>query len=85
MRGILSRVVSVADIEDDVLLGMDILHEKNGSKTDIMMSQGAIRMHVHCIACVQNSERKTNEHKERETHRKEVHSGDTSQSHEEVW
>ena len=44
----------VADIDDDVLLGMDVMQHKEHGKADILLSQGIVRMRGHSIPFVWN-------------------------------
>ena len=48
----------VADIKDDVLLGMDILKGANGKPADIILSQGKIVLDGFTIKCQHYSDTK---------------------------
>ena len=53
-----SKEVMVADIKDDVLLGMDILKGANGKPADIMLSQEKIILNGNTIKCTHYSDTK---------------------------
>ena len=44
----------VADIKDDVLLGIDVLQNNDKGQADILLSLGEIRLQGHVIPCIQN-------------------------------
>ena len=43
----------VADIEDDRLLGMNILQKQQSGPADILLSKGEIHLNDHKIPCIQ--------------------------------
>ena len=49
----LQREIIVAKIEDDALLGIDILQNESDGPADIMLSQGIIKLKGHEIPCIQ--------------------------------
>lgn len=49
----LQREIIVAKIEDDALLGIDILQNEADGPADIMLSKGIIRLKGHEIPCIQ--------------------------------
>jgi hypothetical protein len=50
---ILDREVIVAEIEDEGLLGIDILQNENDGPADILLSKGVIKLHGVSIPCIQ--------------------------------
>ncbi|KAL3883170.1 hypothetical protein ACJMK2_029461 [Sinanodonta woodiana] len=50
---ILDREVIVAEIEDERLLGIDILQNENHEPADILLSKGVIKLHGVSISCIQ--------------------------------
>lgn len=50
---ILKKNLLVADIQDEVLLGVDILQNSGIGQTDILLSKGLIRFKSHDIPCIQ--------------------------------
>ncbi|KAL3878170.1 hypothetical protein ACJMK2_030539 [Sinanodonta woodiana] len=50
---ILDREVIVAEIEDEGLLGIDILQNENDGPADILLSKGVIKLNGVSIPCIQ--------------------------------
>ena len=51
----LQKEIIVAQIEDDGLLGMDILQNDESGPADIIMSEGIIRLKGHKVPCINMS------------------------------
>ncbi|KAL3890178.1 hypothetical protein ACJMK2_002470 [Sinanodonta woodiana] len=51
--GTLLKEVIVAEIEDEGLLGIDILQNENDGPADILLSKGVIKLHGVSIPCIQ--------------------------------
>ena len=49
----LEREVIVAEIEDDALLGIDILQNDDGGPADLLLSKGVILLQGKEIPCIQ--------------------------------
>lgn len=49
----LEKEIVVADIQDEMLLGVDILQNLGEEKADILLSKGVIRFQGHEIPCIQ--------------------------------
>lgn len=49
----LKKELLVADIQDEMLLGVDILQNRGSEKTDLLLSKGVIRFKGHEIPCIQ--------------------------------
>ena len=49
----ISKRIMVAGVEDDVLLGIDILQNDKGGQADILLSKGIINLYGHSIPCIQ--------------------------------
>jgi hypothetical protein len=52
------RSLLVADIQDEVLLGIDILQNSGNGQADILLSQGLIRFNGHEVPCIQRGMQK---------------------------
>ena len=52
------RSLLVADIQDEVLLGIDILQNSGDGQADILLSQGLIRFNGHEVPCIQRGMQK---------------------------